>query len=74
MKTNEETTLKVEGMTCRSCVRHVDGALREVEGVCEVNVQFERGQVVVRHDSEAANVNALVEALRDAGYEATPSA
>jgi copper chaperone len=74
MKTNEETTLKVEGMSCPSCVRHIDDALREVKGVREVNVQFERGQVRVRHDSEAATVNALIEALRNAGYESAPAA
>ncbi len=74
MKTNEETTLKVEGMSCPSCVRHIDGTLREVKGVREVNVQFERGQVLVRHDSAAADANALVEALRNAGYESAPAA
>jgi copper chaperone len=74
MKTNEETTLKVEGMSCPSCVRHIDGALRELKGVREVSVQFERGQVLVRHDREAANVNELVEALRNAGYESAPAA
>jgi copper ion binding protein len=74
MKTNEETTLKVEGMSCPSCVRHIDGALREVKGVREVNVQLERGQVLVRHDTDEANVNALVEALKNAGYESAPAA
>ena len=74
MKTNQETILNVEGMSCPSCVRHIDGALREVKGVREVNVQFEHGQVRVRHDSEAATVNALVEALRNAGYESAPAA
>lgn len=74
MKTNEETTLTVEGMSCPSCVRHIDDALREVKGVREVSVQFEHGQVRVRHDSAAANVNALVEALKNAGYESAPAA
>lgn len=74
MKKNEEIILNVEGMSCPSCVRHIDDALREVKGVREVNVQLERGQVRVRHDSEAATVNALVEALRNAGYESAPVA
>jgi copper chaperone CopZ len=43
MKPNEETTLKVEGMSCPSCVNHIEGALREVKGVREVNVQLEQG-------------------------------
>lgn len=74
MKPNDETILNVEGMSCPSCVSHIDDALREVKGVREVNVRFERGQVRVRHDSAAANVNALVKALRNAGYESAPAA
>jgi copper ion binding protein len=74
MKPNEETTLKVEGMSCPSCVSHIEGTLRELKGVREVNVQFEQGQVLVRHDSAAANVTALVGALKTAGYEAAPAA
>ena len=30
-----EITLKIEGMTCASCVAKIDGALREVSGVVE---------------------------------------
>lgn len=74
MKPNQETVLKVEGMSCRSCVSDIDSTLREVQGVQEVSVQFERGQVLVRHDTATANVGALVEALRDAGYESAPAA
>jgi copper chaperone len=69
-----ETVLKVEGMTCHSCVAHVGGALRDVDGVGEVQVEFKLGQVRVSHDPERANLTALVEALRDAGYESRPAA
>ena len=74
MKPNEETLLKVEGMSCRSCVSHIQTALRELPGVQEVNVQFERSQVLVKHDTTSAKVTTLVEALRDVGYEAAPAA
>lgn len=74
MKPNEETLLKVEGMSCRSCVSHIHTALSEVQGVQEVSVQFERGQVLVKYDAAAAQVSTFVEALRDAGYESAPAA
>jgi copper chaperone len=74
MKSNEETLLKVEGMSCRSCVSHIHTALRELQGVREVDVRFERGQVLVKYDAATANVGTLVEALRDAGYESAPAA
>ena len=69
MSTIKETVLQVEGMGCGSCVRHVDQALRTVEGVAAVEVRVKEGRVVVRHDEEAV-LPQLVEALRDAGYPA----
>lgn len=63
------TLLKVEGMSCHSCVGHVDEALRGLEGVSEVRVQLDRGRVDVQHDEDLVDPTTLVEALRDAGYE-----
>lgn len=65
---NRETTLEVSGMTCRSCVGHVHAALRELDGVCEVDVRLREGQVVVRHDENAVPSERLLEALAEAGY------
>ena len=64
-----ETLLQVDDMTCGSCVRHVDHALRGVDGVAEVDVRLKEGCVLVRHEDEAPLAQ-LVEALRDAGYAA----
>jgi copper chaperone len=68
----KETLLNVSGMSCSSCVRHVELALREIEGVRGVEVQLREGKVLVKHDAGAAPESELVEALRDAGYESTP--
>jgi len=65
---NRETTLEVSGMTCRSCVGHVQAALRDVDGVCEVDVRMREGKVVVRHDESAAPSERLLEALAKVGY------
>jgi copper chaperone len=62
------TLLQVEGMTCPSCVRHIDNALREIDGVSKVDVRLREGQVVVTH--EGAATETLVEAVREAGYDA----
>lgn len=67
MNDDKKTTLRVEGMTCPSCIRHVDAALREVDGVQKVQVQLRDGLVVVEHDGAATTE--MIEALREAGYE-----
>ncbi|HEU4407763.1 MAG TPA: heavy metal-associated domain-containing protein [Polyangiaceae bacterium] len=69
MSTTKETLLNVSGMTCTSCVRHVESALREVVGVRGVEVRLRKGEVLVKHDADSAPVTEFVEALREAGYE-----
>lgn len=71
---NKETLLDVMGMSCPSCIRHVNAALADIEGVAKVEVRLRDGKVLVQHDSAVANVNTLIEALREAGYESTVSA
>ena len=47
--TESETVLNVVGMTCGSCAKRVDRALRAVPGVEEVEVRLRDKQAVVRH-------------------------
>jgi len=70
----KETLLQVDGMSCPSCVRHIDSALRELNGVDKVDVKLREGTVLVTHDPSSTPANALVEALREAGYESRPHA
>lgn len=68
--TNQSSiTLDVTGMTCSSCVRHVDHALRAVAGVSDVKVDLATGKVTVERDPARATTEALTEAVRDAGYD-----
>jgi copper chaperone len=71
--THKETLLKVHGMSCGSCVHHVDVALKDVDGVSRVDVRLRQGEVLVKHDADIA-VDTLVKALADAGYESAPAA
>ena len=65
-----DITLAVEGMTCGSCVRHVEDALRALDGVTAVEVKLREGQAVVAHDPSRAPVERMLAALDDAGYTA----
>ncbi|MDC3957485.1 heavy-metal-associated domain-containing protein [Polyangium jinanense] len=70
----KETLLQVDGMSCPSCIRHIDSALGQLAGVEKVEVKLREGTVLVRHDASSAPLPALVDALRDAGYESRPHA
>lgn len=74
MNTHQETILDVSGMSCPSCVRHINAALRELDGVDRVEVRLSDGKVLVRHDSRTATASHMIAALREAGYESTLAA
>ena len=63
--------LKVEGMTCASCVGRVERALRAAPGVlqAQVNLATERATVTMLEGGDPA---ALVAAVEKIGYHAAP--
>ena len=66
-KENTKMILKIEGMMCKNCVKHVDKALNGVAGASDVAVSLEEKQATVTAAPELEA--ALVEAVTEAGYE-----
>jgi len=71
--TEEQKTiiLPIEGMTCASCVAHVQHGLKEVEGVLDANVNLATEQASVVLDPRLVPLTRLVDAVRDTGYDVT---
>ena len=66
--------LEIRGMHCAGCAGTVERALRAVGGVGEARVNFATQQATVRLTSAGADSAArLIEAVRQAGYDALPS-
>ncbi|OZB68264.1 MAG: heavy metal translocating P-type ATPase, partial [Lysobacterales bacterium 13-68-4] len=65
----DSVALRIEGMTCASCVGRVERALRAVPGVIasSVNLATERAAVMINAGTDAA---LLIKAIVDAGYQA----
>ncbi|PSC03398.1 copper-translocating P-type ATPase [Alsobacter soli] len=68
-----ETTveLAVRGMTCASCVSHVERALKRVPGVVDATVNLATERASVR--SFGVPSADLITAVEEAGYEAEPA-
>ena len=62
-------TLPVEGMTCASCVFHVEGALNGVAGVSSATVNLATEKAVVEIEDPEVPVERLAEAVSQAGYK-----
>ncbi len=70
MNNKMETIIKVEGMMCQNCVRHVNEALMKIEGVNEVTIDLKKGKVMV-DALDSVKDEVLYEAINKAGYKAS---
>lgn len=66
----EGVKLFVSGLSCASCVQHVQEALEEQPGVSSANVNLVTREATVSYDPAATSVETLVEAIRSRGYGA----
>lgn len=65
-----ELTLDVRGMTCASCVAHVEGALKGLPGVLDAVVNLGLGTARVTYIPGTVSISAMKRAVRQVGYEA----
>ncbi len=64
------TTLSIRGMSCGACVRHLTKTLDALPGVVHVDVNLRSNVALVEHLPGHADAPALIQAVRDAGYDA----
>jgi len=68
MAERNQITIRIEGMTCDGCARHVTEALKDVSWVEEAKVpSWKSGQATVIAESKV-NDEVLIRAIREAGY------
>jgi copper ion binding protein len=66
-RSNVKTSLKIEGMSCEHCVKHVGEALKGIAGVSAVEVSLKDKTAQVEH--KGASLDAMKAAVIEAGYE-----
>jgi len=65
-----EKKVMIEGMSCQNCAHHVDMALRDLEGVSNVNVLLEDKYALIEVESSVKDED-IRAAISDVGYEVT---
>ena len=63
-----ELTLPISGMTCASCVSHVEGALKELPGVSNVTVNLATNKASLSYDPQRVKLDDMRRAVDDVGY------
>ena len=69
-QTLQTAVLRVDGMTCPSCAKAVEIALKKNEGVDEANVSFDRSEAIVQYDPSKAKPEDLEKRVDKLGYSA----
>lgn len=67
---SQKIELAIKGMTCAACVRRVEMALKDVDGVAEAIVNLSTERATVAYSPGRATIEQLKAAISDAGYEA----
>ncbi|XP_034940676.1 copper-transporting ATPase 1 isoform X2 [Chelonus insularis] len=67
----ETVKIKIEGMTCQSCVNSIQDTIKKRKGVINIRVVLEENAGYINYNSEETSANELVEAINDMGFEAS---
>jgi len=66
----KQATLTLEGATCTSCVFTIEHAGRKVQGVGDVAVDVNKGEITVLYGGNAGSLERIKEIVHRLGYNA----
>lgn len=68
------THISIEGMTCQSCVRNIEGNISKKPGVMSINVSLANKSAVVTYVPSETDPDAIASQIDDLGFEAAVAA
>ncbi|NXD50957.1 ATP7B ATPase, partial [Corvus moneduloides] len=63
--------LRVEGMTCQSCVTSIEGKIRKLHGVAKIKVSLDNQEAIVAYHPYIIQPDDLKRHISDLGYDCT---
>ncbi|NWH36872.1 ATP7B ATPase, partial [Chloropsis hardwickii] len=63
--------LRVEGMTCQSCVTNIEGKIRKLHGVAKIKVSLDNQEAVIAYHPYIIQPDDLKRHISDLGYDCT---
>ncbi|NWT19093.1 ATP7B ATPase, partial [Vireo altiloquus] len=63
--------LRVEGMTCQSCVTSIEGKIRKLHGVAKIKVSLDNQEAVIGYHPYIIQPDDLKRHISDLGYDCT---
>jgi len=65
----KQTTIKISGMHCQSCVTVLDKALNKEKGVKSANINFSTEKATIEFDPRMTNEQKLLQTIKNKGYQ-----
>ncbi len=66
----ETANFKLGGISCASCVKTIEQAIRSLPGIQESNVNFATEEANVEYDAAHLTTDQIIKAVKDSGYQA----
>lgn len=66
----ETSLINVEGMSCGHCVKSIEEAVGNLNGVGKVNVSLKEKKVSVEYDGDKVSLETIKNVINDQGFEA----
>ena len=63
--------VNIEGVTCQSCVKNIEGVMSEKQGVNTIKVSLENKNAVIQYNPVLTNPETLRDQIDDMGFEAS---
>lgn len=70
-KNKKRVVIGIEGMTCGSCVKSIEGHVGSLPGVSTINVSLANKEGILTYDATLTSAEKLKEAIYDMGFDAT---
>ena len=64
----KKIVLNLEPLTCPSCIKKIEGALKKLDGVEEAKVLFNSGKVRAQFDEGKIEADTIVKTVSGLGY------
>ena len=69
---NDPLKMRIEGMDCGACAIKIDGALKRLPGITNIQVNYATGTLSLRLDEGCTSRQRLEATIRGLGYTSVP--
>ena len=65
----KEIRVTIEGMTCTGCEAHIEGEVNKLDGILNVNADYEAANTIVKYDETKVDIQKIETAILSTGYK-----